>query len=178
VADAVRRSLVIDASVAAAAGSPGAEDTGSKACHATLEAALRICHRMVLADAIVREWRRHESTFALRFRTEMLMRDAKTHPVSSAQDQGLRESLLAAERDTQQHEALLKDAHLIEAALRADCIIISCDGKARRRLARVASHVDELADIVWVDPVERQADWVVSWLEDGARPSDELKLSA
>jgi hypothetical protein len=77
----------------------------------------------------------------------------------------LTEGLGPVERD-----AILKDAHLIEAALSADRIVASLDDNARALF-----HIAELNVVTWVNPVSATAR-IRAWLEEGAPPVDEWKL--
>ena len=67
---------------------------------------------------------------------------------------------------------LVKDQHLLEAALGSDTRILSLDATARFHFAELAGKVDFLKKIHWVNP-ERDDD-VFRWLEDGA-PDDKKK---
>ena len=73
-------------------------------------------------------------------------------------------------------EALLairgKDVPLVEAALRADGIVVSLDEEAKG-----AFQVRELNLVMWVNPV-REHQRVKTWLEDGAPPIEEWKLGS
>jgi hypothetical protein len=69
-----------------------------------------------------------------------------------------------------EREAILKDAHLIEAALSADRIVASLD-----ETARTLFQTTELNVVTWVNPVSERAR-IKAWLEEGAPPVDEWKL--
>jgi hypothetical protein len=64
-------------------------------------------------------------------------------------------------------EAMIKDLILIEAALAADRIVISLDESVRGHFARASHSIDELKNIVWVNP-EKQRDRPLWWLQQGA----------
>jgi len=64
--------LVIDASVARAAGTENATSPTAQACCAFLKAVLEICHRMVMTPEIKKEWDKHESRFAKKWRSTMI----------------------------------------------------------------------------------------------------------
>jgi len=57
------RVLVIDASIARAAGDVSMHPT-SRNCRDFLQAVLDTCHRMALTTPIKEEWNRHQSRFA------------------------------------------------------------------------------------------------------------------
>jgi hypothetical protein len=63
-----------------------------------------------------------------------------------------------------------KDVPLIEAALRADHIVISLDETARE-----AFSLRELRVITWANPI-RDRERMMSWLEAGAPAIEEWKL--
>lgn len=83
------RRLVIDASIARASGGPGAVSPTSKNCSDFLQAALDICHRVVLTTEILEEWNRHKSKFASRWLASMFARK-KANLIESTEDQNLR----------------------------------------------------------------------------------------
>jgi len=66
---------------------------------------------------------------------------------------------------------------LIEAAIATDRIVISLDDNtARRFFGRVAVQVDELKEIVWVNPPKIEEEKPIEWLENGAKPEKERML--
>ncbi len=72
-------------------------------------------------------------------------------------------------------EILIKDAILIEAALRSDHIIASLDDKARRHYVEAARHIERIRDIVWINPC-KTPDAIIRWLEKGAKPEPSFQL--
>jgi hypothetical protein len=64
-------------------------------------------------------------------------------------------------------DAMLKDIHLIEAALKADKIVVSMDEAVRRYFHEATQKVGELRLIVWVNPCESE-ETPLEWLKDGA----------
>lgn len=67
-------------------------------------------------------------------------------------------------------KAVLKDLHLIEAALATDQIVVSLDERAHRELA-----VEATADVVWVNAV-LEGGHALYWLRSGAPKKEEWKL--
>jgi hypothetical protein len=67
--------------------------------------------------------------------------------------------------------AIQKDLHLIEAALATDRVVISLDDRARGQLS-----VEATKDVVWVNAVA-EGGHVIYWLNHGANPVEEWKLS-
>ena len=85
-------------------------------------------------------------------------------------DDDFRERLSGPGRSPEQRAAVLKDLHLIEAALLSDRIVVSLDESAR-----MLFQVQELNSIIWVNPVSERPR-MQSWLEQGAPAVDEWKL--
>jgi len=85
-------------------------------------------------------------------------------------DEAMRNRLLRPDLTSSESEALLKDIHLIEAALAADRIVVSRDDRARTLF-----DVAELNTVVWVNPVMYHPD-CLTWLVDGAQPDDRWLL--
>ena len=71
-------------------------------------------------------------------------------------------------KGTSEQQGMLKDAHLIEAAVDADRRVISCDDTVRRLYRRVAPKVDDLREIVWVNPTKTAGEKPIPWLRGGA----------
>jgi len=166
VADRISKLLIVDASVVRAAGET--EHPVSGANRDFLFAVLDICHRVGMNTEIGDEWRRHQSKVTRRWKLAMYARKKiiLLH-VSTNPELRLR---LTQGHSPEETEAILKDAHLIEAALRANGIVASLDENARA-LFRTA----ELNAVTWVNPfVERTR--IKAWLEQGAPPVEEWKL--
>ncbi len=72
-AKARSRVLVIDASIARAAGDMSV-DPKSRNCREFLLAVRDHGHRMATTEPIIAEWNRHQSNFARRWRTSMMAR--------------------------------------------------------------------------------------------------------
>jgi len=159
---AVSRRLVIDASVASAAGLT--MNPTSRRCREFLQAVLRISHRSTMTPVLREEWRRHQSLFAARWLAEMRSK-AKVVEIADVRNEELR-AQAPLSLSTQ------KDLHLIEAALPTDRIVVSLDQRAREELA-----VQAAADVMWVDPVD-EGGHVIYWLNKGAEPFEEWKLRA
>ena len=165
---AKRRSklLVIDATVVHAAGET--EKVDSSATRNFLFAVLEICHRAVLTTQIRQEWSRHQSKVTRRWRVAMYAR-RKISELNVSADLALR-SRLTRRRNLDASNAILKDAHLIEAAREADEIVVSMDERARALF-----NVQELKSILWVNPIS-EPQRALDWLHDGAPPVQEWKL--
>jgi hypothetical protein len=163
----VSKRLVIDASVLRASGE--SVHPVSRACREFLEHVRDICHRAVVTEAILNEWRRHQSKFASRWRLSMYA-SRKIVKIQIAPDRSMRRRLQRQGLTLAEKDAMLKDVHLIEAALAADKIVASLDDEARRLF-----NVAELNTVVWVNPVAHHED-CLTWLADGAEPAERWLL--
>ena len=113
--------LVIDASVAQAAGPQHSVHPRGKSCRDFLLAVLKVCHRAAFSAALKTEWKQHHSKFALEWQTSMFARK-KIENLDVEEDPQLRERVCNAAENDKQEAALFKDCHLIEAALEPDKI--------------------------------------------------------
>ncbi len=166
--------LVIDASIACAAGGQDATHDTSKACRGFLQEVLRICHRLVWTPKIKTEWRNHMSRFSRGWLTEMMSRD-KVVSVVAAQDVVLSEAIANAAMTAKQKKAMGKDAVLIEAAWQADRRVASLDDAVRRLFGSLASDVRGLRKVLWLNPAD-PTETPLRWLADGARLDKNRKL--
>ncbi|XXT19398.1 hypothetical protein WME94_55160 [Sorangium sp. So ce429] len=168
------RRLVIDASVARAAGGEGATFPLSKHCRDVLKTVLDVCHRAVMPASIRDEWNKHQSVFATRWRVAMVARK-KLILDDTPSDALLRGEIEAASATEPGREAMLKDVHLVEAAQMADRTILSLDDTARGLFASTSRRVPALRTIVWVNPGS-EGDRAQAWLHDGAPPEPAYRL--
>ena len=72
---------------------------------------------------------------------------------------------------------MMKDAHLIEAAMESDGTVISRDEEARLAFDEAAAAVGELRGIVWVNPT-KGAEEAIKWLARGAKPVKSRRLGS
>ncbi|MBE9225789.1 hypothetical protein IQ264_10175 [Phormidium sp. LEGE 05292] len=170
----VSKLLVIDASVARAAGGESAISK-SKYCRDFLLAVLDISHRVVMTQDIRKEWDKHQSNFSrtwlrtmiakkkLEYRSDILINDELWKGVEDFTD------------FDNQRKAMVKDLLLIEAALVTDKIIVSLDEVVRKLFHQAAEQVEELRNIVWVNPAKSE-EQAISWLESGAAAEQERML--
>ena len=144
------RLLVIDASVVQSAGET--QHPESSACRETLLAVLRICHRVVLTEAIRDEWKRHMSRFSRKWQLSMTARKKILHDEDPAEVNVDTAGLLDADRDT-----IEKDLCLVNAALAADRIIVTRDDTLKQALAKTREGARLLRTIKWLNPVTDRA---------------------
>ncbi len=179
----MRKCLVIDASVARAAGAESATFPVSKHCRDLLKAVRTICHRILLEDpttnkerTVRREWNENASRFSRTWLNSMFGRkklDLRTVP----ENEPLRRALSAWAPDEGIRKAVDEDAHLIEAALAADRIVISCDDTARGYFMAAAGQFPRFLGIAWVNPTQ-EAPNVLQWLERNPPLEPVLLLTA
>jgi hypothetical protein len=160
--------LVIDASIARSCGQPEATYPTSVHCREFLEHVLSICHRIVMTPEIRDEWNKHASRFARSWMSQMIARKKliamPTLPIDSAL-WNLLEKL--AETDKQRGD-IVKDIHLLEAALATDQIIISLDEQtARKYFTQAAQTIETLQPITWVNPDKIEKEQPIAWLLAG-----------
>lgn len=170
------RCLVIDASVARAAGDRPDGGQRSRLCGQFLERAREICHRLVLPPELRKEWRDHRSRLAHKWLVEMQKRGRHKVVEPKVLDPtllaGLRNRITKAPASSQ--EQMTKDLFLITAALGTDEIIISLDPTARSLFADIALDFPPLRRVCWVSPEEN--DWQ-DWLLSGAPFREDLCLA-
>lgn len=168
------RCLVIDASVAGAAGSLETKHPKGRLCRDFLIAVRSVCHRIAWTADIAKEWEKHNSTFAQTWRVSMVnLRklvnlDNQTLPA-------IREAIEEHCDDEHIRAIVLKDCHLVDAALAADGRIVSDDEQVRGHFASFASRIKSLQTIVWVNPAI-EAEEAVNWLEQGALKDKNRRL--
>ena len=140
------RLLVVDASIVQSAGET--EHPVSSSCRNCLEAIRRICHRVAVTPDIRDEWDRHMSRFSRKWRRSMAARRKPLQVVNPTEVDLDTSSLSDKER-----VAVEKDRCLLEAALSADCVIVTRDDAFRNALAKTPQGVDLLTRITWINPV-------------------------
>lgn len=127
-----------------------------------------------MTPAILAEWNQHQSGFARKWRRSMVARK-KLIPLNVEERQDLRQQVELANITQGQKEAMLKDCHLIEAAINTDRRIISLDDAARKLFVGLSGSVADIQDVLWVNPVS-DSEQVITWLE-GAPNEAKWKLA-
>jgi hypothetical protein len=165
----ISKKLVIDASVARASGGEDASHPVAMAARDFLQAVLTICHKAVLTPPMQGEWNKHQSRFALAWRRSMVARK-KLIVFKPGEHDAVRGAVGDLDVSASDKQAMLKDCHLIEAALSMDSSVISLDDAAGSLFFEASGNIPELRGILWVNPVNSCKE-SLKWLEDGA-PSD------
>ena len=91
------------------------------------------------------------------------------------EDEGFRGRLLSLASSESVREEMEKDAHLLEAALQHDRIVLSRDDAMREILRGIAAEIREVAQIFWSNPAV-QEEGVLAWLEGGAKAEAARRL--
>ena len=157
------RCLVVDASVARAAGSLDSQHPVGLACREALMALRKVCHRIAWTEAIRDEWQRHQSQFSRQWLVSMVKLRKIVQPTL---DLSLT-NIIPGSTDLNIVKIIEKDWHLVLAALATDRRIMSTDSAVRYHLSTLSITDAQLKQLLWVDPVVSSSE-VIRWLEDGA----------
>ena len=144
--------LVVNASVARAAGGKEATVSVSISCTEFLETFRDECsHHVVMTPELSEEWEENQSQFAATWLRSMIARKRFDY-VEPPMNQALRDEIEGTAVHENEIEVMQKDFHLLEAARETDQTIISLDETIRRLFAHATQHVGEIRDIIWVNP--------------------------
>ena len=124
--------------------------------------------RVVMPGQLKDEWDRHRSLFARAWLTNMTQRGRVINDPVEPSAKMRRKIEGAAATKKKEADALLKDFHLIEAAIANDRTVVSLDEIVRRLFKAAAQSVEAIRKIVWVNPVKPAED-AVGWLRGGAK---------
>ena len=172
----VSRRLVIDASVVQSSGGEDAVYPLPKQCRDFLKDTLSCGHRVVLPPPVNAEWKKHESRFARKWLASMFAH-RKVVLDDVAEDPALRDAIERSTKSERDRVAMVKDAHLIEAAQVSDSTVVSLDETVRRLFSAASKSVRSLRPVVWANP-GHQAEKCSAWLADGAPPEGHRQLGA
>jgi hypothetical protein len=159
------RVLVIDASIARAAGDVSMHPT-SRSCREFLQAVRQHGHRMAMTEPIQEEWNKHQSRFARGWRTSMVARK-RIEFVEVAPHLTLEKRVARVVADEFLAVIIDKDRRLIEAALVTEKRVTSLDDHVRKHLQDHLPRLPEVRSICWVNPCTSE-EGAVAWLEAGA----------
>jgi len=167
--------LVVNASVAGAAGGEGATALVSINCTEFLETFRdETSHHVVMTFELSEEWDEHQSNFAAEWLGNMIA-TRRFHYIELPQNRALYDEIEATAVREEDINAMLKDFHLLGAALETDQTIISLDETIRGLFKRASQQVGEIRDIIWVNPDQTEKHPIV-WLQNGALPEDDRRL--
>ncbi|MBP8972476.1 MAG: hypothetical protein KBH93_01260 [Anaerolineae bacterium] len=171
------KNLVIDADIARSAGGKGAVAPVPIQCRSFLDEVRKTGHKMVITPDISTEWKKHASRYSQTWRVSM---QSRGQIISVGYNDRIENEVLRGEireysPDPNGCEAMLKDVHLIEAALATHRIISSRDERARRLFGEISKPISLIRQIVWVNPTVEAKD-CISWLGRGAPADRERQL--
>ena len=119
-----------------------------------------------MTPAIRDEWDKHQSNFARKWRRSMMARK-KLNLVNLEELEDLRQKIDLINIPQASKTAMLKDCHLIEAAIATDRRIISMDAAARELFSAASHNIKEIKDVIWANPAT-DSEQVMAWLKEGA----------
>lgn len=172
---AAGKRIVVDASVARSAGRVPVPGFVSSRCRAALDAMVEVRHLIALDSEGLREWRKHRSGYAQSWLVGMFARKCVLL-LGEVRDEHLRERVRCSAAKPSDGRALEKDCHLVEAALKADQIVLSRDEVVRSLFRGICPKVEELQHILWANP-EAEEEGAVEWIRAGAKSENARKLS-
>lgn len=170
------RRLVVDASVAGAAGGKTATAPTSIDCREFLNTLRKetTC-AVVMPSKLKDEWERHRSVFASQWLAAMVSRRRVVFDDVLVSSRLRREIERAVTPTPGELKALRKDFHLIEAAIATDRTVASLDETVRGLFRTAAATVAAIEKVVWVNP-SRTTENPLVWLRGGAKPENTRML--
>ena len=170
--------LVVNASVARAAGGEGATASVSINCTVFLETFRdESPNHVVMTSELSEEWDKHQSNFAATWLRSMIARKRFAY-LKPAQNTVLYDAIERTATGERDLEALRKDFHLLQAALATDQTVISRDETIRRLFTHASRQVGEIRHVIWVNPDRTTEEQPITWLQNGAPPETHRQLSA
>jgi hypothetical protein len=131
------------------------KNTQSPGCALFLDQVRDLKYQIVMNEKILEEWNRHQSRYSSQWIAYMTERK-RVFKRRIARNVSLRRKMIT--------EAMLKDVHLLEAALATDKRIVSNDDRARNSFRRIP----DVRLVAWVNPSQPE-ETAVEWLKRGAR---------
>lgn len=159
--------LVVDACIARAAGGSGAHHEGSISARNFLVEFKKHDFIAGMNRDLFAEWKRHESSFARKWRRSMI--GARRFPIldHSKSNQTIWTRINTRREHRELKQLMLKDRPLMEAALNTDKRIVSFDERSRKAFARTSSIINDFKKIIWVNPSKNENS--IDWLRNGAK---------
>ena len=173
------KKIVIDADVLRRA-SRKKHNIDSLRCMILLNSIYRICHNLVVSGVIDKQYDEHASNYSTGWIAKMKRRDKLFESSNFIDIENIRDEIVYSEIFVKEEISKIdEDIHLIQAALGADGIIVSCDDKIRRKFARAAQEIDEvgkkIGQIIWVNPVKENID-ANQWIGKFKQHIDDYRL--
>jgi hypothetical protein len=167
------RHLVVDADVLQSA-SEKSGDAKAVACRKALEAIRQVRHFVVQTPRLEEEWDNHASEYSLDWLVQMESRRRVVHAAQEPET-GLQGALQKLVVTPEVLAIMVKDCHLLEAALAADRVVISKDEKAYAHFYRASDSIRQIRPVMWASPM-RVADECATWLLAGAKPETKRQI--
>lgn len=164
-----RRYLIIDANIARSYADPARNEVAI-ACLLLLESVgsrASVIDVLVTGD-LIEEWRRHASNKFKSWWAKMETRN-RVRRVADKRLADYRSAIDSIVEDGVR-DAMLKDAHIVEAAVWNHVPVASRDGRQLRYVKALAADYEVLRKVQWFDPVvdEGWKDWIESGCQDGS----------
>ena len=170
------KGIVVDASVARAAGGAEATVPVSINCTEFLETFRDDSpHHVVMTFELSEEWDEHQSNFAAEWLGNMIA-TKRFQYIKLPQNKALYDKIEATAVQEADINAMLKDFHLIGAALATDQTIVSLDETIRGLFGQASQSVGEIRHIIWVNPDRTAEEHPITWLQNGAPPGADRRL--
>jgi hypothetical protein len=119
-----------------------------------------------MTDDLLAEWRRHASRFMKSWLANMVARGRTRHE-KDKRISDFRKALLRVP-ENEGRVAMLKDAHLVEAAIWFQLGVLSLDDKQRKYLQNLVQYYPLVGKVQWFNPASDQK-MCMLWLQAGCR---------
>jgi hypothetical protein len=131
-------------------------------------------HQVVMSEALELEWGRHQSRFARLWLITMENKRRVFHADIPTQGK-LRHQVKRVATKQTEHDAMLKDMLLIEAAFHTDRIVVSLDETVRYLFHQACEEIPAFTYIARVNPCITEEAAII-WLQNGAELEGERLL--
>ncbi|QOZ92910.1 hypothetical protein EU243_15105 [Bacillus velezensis] len=135
----------------------------SKRVAAFLDIFLKTKNKIGMTEDLKKEWFDHKSTYTAKV-FGMLKNQRRIIKISDHETVEDLRTKIQNIKDKQRVEAILKDMHLLEAAILTDKFIISLDNKARNNFNHFYNCVPGIPDVCWLNPSdenEKATEWLL-----------------
>lgn len=163
--------LIIDADIVHSAS--GKENDLAIRCREVLDTVLDEGHELIRTPRMKEEWDNHLSRYSANWLRLMQSR-RKLLDLDEA-DTGLIGALSNLPVLPAEHAIMVKDCHLLEAALGSDKRVISKDEAAYFHFYQASATISQLRKIMWASPM-RPKDECEAWLAAGAKPEAKRRV--
>ncbi|AIU77430.1 MULTISPECIES: hypothetical protein [Bacillus] len=134
----------------------------SKRVATFLEMFLETKNKIGMTKTLKEEWLRHPSPYTAKV-YGLLKNQRRIIKISDHETVEDLRIKIQNIKDKQRVEAILKDIHLLEAAIVTDKFIISLDNKARNNFNHFYDCISDIPDVCWVNP-SVETEFALEWL--------------